>query len=80
MKTLAYERLNAERLTEAIGHCDGEHVLVRQAFRWMLDGQVVNNAYESCSLASVCEDNGWKVIEQYGEHLAIVMDKREPTQ
>lgn len=75
--TLAYERLNLEALQKAIGLSEGEHLLVRSPFRWMLDGQVVSNAYEMFEMQGVCEERGWQIVETFGEHIAIVRDSNE---
>ena len=68
---LAYERLQRD-IWKHIMVRPGESVMVRHAFRWHKNGQVVSNAYESYSLEGVCADRGWKIVETYGEHIAII--------
>ena len=68
---LAYERLDENKILDAIRLLPGEFIMMRRPFRWMKDGEVVPNAYESFRLEGICEDNGWKIVERYGEHIAI---------
>jgi hypothetical protein len=70
---LAYERLHKE-IWKSIMVRPGESVMVRHAFRWHRNGEVVSNAYESFSLEGVCEDRGWKIVERFGEHIAVISE------
>ena len=70
-RLLAYERLNRE-IWKSILTMPGESVLIRHAFRWHKNGEVVSNAYESRELNSLCEEHGWKVVQMFGEHIAII--------
>jgi len=73
---LDYERLiEASAISKAIFTLEGESVLIRNAFRWKLDGMVVSNAYESFSMEQVCEERGWKIVTKYGEHIGIIITK-----
>jgi hypothetical protein len=74
---LDYERLNATEIAKAIYTRPGESVIVRSAFRWMRDGQVIPNAYEMFSMEGVCEDRGWQIIAQFGEHIAIISENNQ---
>jgi hypothetical protein len=78
MAMLPYERLG-ENIHEHIYCAKGEKVLQRRPFRWKLNGQVVCNAYESFSMESVCDDNGFEIVERYADDLAIVKPKQEGT-
>jgi hypothetical protein len=69
----AYERLNnSVELSRAIFTIDNEYVLVRNSFRWKKDGETISDAYSAMSMEQVCEERGWKIVERYGEHLAII--------
>lgn len=70
-RLLAYERLSRE-IWKNILTMPGESVLIRHAFRWHKNGEVVCNAYESRELKSLCEEHGWKVVQTLGEHIAII--------
>jgi hypothetical protein len=70
----AFERLNnAAALTRAIFTMPEESVLVRNSFRWKKDGESISDAYTAMSMEQVCEERGWKIVERYGEHLAVIM-------
>jgi hypothetical protein len=70
----AYERLNnAVALSRAIFTTGQESVLVRNSFRWKKDGEAIPDAHSAMSMEEVCEQRGWKILESYGEHLAIVI-------
>lgn len=69
----AFERLNnAAALSGAIFTLNEESVLVRNSFRWKKDGEAISDAYTAMSMEQVCEERGWKIVERYGEHLAII--------
>ena len=72
LKTLAYERINADRLRDAMLLRDGEHLLVRQPFRWLLDGSPVQNGYEMFAMETIVEEHRLHVVETYGDSIAIV--------
>ena len=68
-----YERLNnAAAVTSAIFTMKHESVLVRNSFRWKKDGEPIPEAHASMSMEQVCEQQGWRIVECYGEHLAVV--------
>lgn len=68
-----YERLNnATALSSAVFTLENESVLVRNSFRWKKDGVVIADACSSMSMEQVCQQQGWRIVERYGEHLAIV--------
>lgn len=69
---LDFERLDYD-LWKNIATKQGESVLVRHAFRWSRNGEFVPNAYESRDLESICEERNWKIVERYGDHIAIVI-------
>lgn len=73
-----HERIQPDKISEAIGHSGNEFVVCRSAFRWMRDGQVIPNAYESFSLQGICEDNGWSIVCQYGDSLAVLREGPGP--
>jgi hypothetical protein len=73
---LAYERLQRD-IWKQIMVRPGESVMVRHAFRWHRNGEVVSNAYESFSLEGVCEDRGWKIVERFGEHIAVISEANQ---
>lgn len=75
MNILDYERLGPD-IWKHIYLKEKESVLMRQAFRWFRNGEVVSNAYEGRSMESVCEDWGWKIVERYGEHIAIITEMK----
>jgi len=72
---LPYERIDELKIIEAIRVSSGEFIVVRRPFRWMKNGEAISNAYESFGMECVCEDNGWKIVEKYGEHIAICKKK-----
>lgn len=70
----AYERLNdAVAISRAVFTLENESVLVRNSFRWKKDGEAIPDAHSAMSLEQVCEERGWKIVERYGEHLAVVI-------
>lgn len=70
----AYERLNdAVAVSRAVFTLENESVLVRNSFRWKKDGEAIPDAPSAMSLEQVCEERGWKIVERYGEHLAVVI-------
>lgn len=69
-----YERLHDDIWRHFTVH-RGEWVLHRGAFRWRRNGNFISNGYESFGMESICEENGWDVVEKYGEHIAIIRDK-----
>lgn len=73
---LPYERLDDEKIVEAIRVYPGERVLVLQPFGWHIDGRHIPNAAEHFSRESVCEEHGWEVIAEFGPYIAVV---RVPT-
>ena len=74
-RLLDYERLlEAETISKAIYTLPDESVLIRNAFRWKLNGKVVSNAYECHSMEQVCEDRGWRIVAKYGDHIAIISE------
>jgi hypothetical protein len=69
----AYERLNnAAAISRAVYTHGNEAVLVRNSFHWKKDGQTIPEAHASMSMKQVCKAHRWKIVERYGEHLAIV--------
>ena len=61
-----------------LGYGKKAKVIVRRAFRWQLNGERINNGYESQSAEGLCEERGWEVLRKIGDHIAIVnTDKRE---
>ena len=79
MALLAYARLNAETISASIFTRDDEFVICRQAFRWLKDGLVISNGYEMFEMETIIEDNGWELVETYGEHIAICKPKSPTT-
>jgi hypothetical protein len=79
IQTLPYERIDDDALLKAIRLFDGEHLLVLQPFGWHLDAKHIPNAAEHFSREGVCQEHGWVVVCDYGEHVAIVKE-RETTQ
>ena len=72
----AYERLNnAAALTRAILTCDGESLLVRNSYCWKKDGLAILDAPQSMSMNQVCKKKGWKIVETYGPHLAVIAEE-----
>lgn len=72
-KMLAHERINAKAIAAAILCWEGEFVIVRSAFRWLKHGtDVIPNAYEMFDMEQVCEERDWRIVERYGDHIAIV--------
>lgn len=74
MDILAYERLT-EKIFESVRLKEGEHLLVRRPFRWLLDGAALPNAYETCDVGAALALGGLEIIESYGEHIHIVRKK-----
>jgi hypothetical protein len=69
----AYERLNnAAAISRAIYTHGGESVLIRNSFRWKNDGHTIQDTHSSMSMEQVCKAHGWRIVERYGEHLAII--------
>ncbi|HSP43951.1 MAG TPA: hypothetical protein VLO11_13845 [Luteolibacter sp.] len=70
---LDYERLSrSASISRAILTFADESVLIRNAFQWMLDGEPIPDADARMDLDQVCEPRGWKIVERYGKHIAIV--------
>jgi hypothetical protein len=70
-----FERINGDTIASCFKTQDDESVLVRQPFRWLRDGKVVSNAYESYDLECLCNERGWEIVHRYGNSLAIVRTK-----
>ena len=72
---LDYERLSdPAAISRAILTFEGESVLIRNPFRWTKDGLEIPDAYAEMPLDLVCSERGWKIVERYGEHMAIVSE------
>ncbi len=70
---LTYERLtDPGAISRAVFTFESESVLVRSPFRWTKDGKEIPDAYAHMDVEQVCEERGWEIVEQYGEHIAIV--------
>lgn len=72
---LPYERLDDERLLDAVRLYDGERLLVLQPYGWHIDGRHIPNACEHFSRESICEEHGWEVVCEYGPYVAVVRRK-----
>ena len=68
---LDYERLDPKVLGHGFRLKQGEFLLVRQPFRWLRDSSVIPNAYEMFTMEQVCRDNGFQIVETYGDNIAI---------
>lgn len=69
---LDYERLDSDEIWKHIKTSEGEHVIVRSAFRWLIDGEVIPNAYECHDLEDVCSERNWSIVCSYGLSLAVI--------
>lgn len=69
---LPYERLESRQLVSAVRCREGEHLLVLQPFGWHLDGRHIPNAAEQFSREGICAEHGWRIVCEYGPHVAIV--------
>ena len=76
-RMLDYERLNAAEIAKAIYTVPGESVIVRSAFRWLRNGEVIPNGYEMFSMEGICEDRNWKIVARYGDHIAIISENTQ---
>lgn len=70
-----FERITGDTIASCFKTQDDESVLVRQPFRWLRDGKVISNAYESYDLEGICNERGWEIVHRYGDSLAIVRTK-----
>lgn len=78
MEIIAYERLK-DCLSDAIRIQDGEHLLVRRPFRWLLDNHVINNCYEMFDVETALKMSGTEIVESFGPHIHVVKKISEPT-
>ena len=68
-----HERFNLE---------EGEHVLIRGSFRWKMDGDVISNGYESCSIEGLLNpDNylatgGMEITQAISNDIYIVRKRK----
>lgn len=55
----------------------GESVIIRHAFRWRLNGQIIENSYERDPLEKVLKDNAFKLVRKLNDHIAIIERKEK---
>lgn len=47
-------------------------ILTRRPFRWFLDGELLNNGYESFNMETIISDNDLILVEKLNNDVAIV--------
>ena len=78
MNLLAYERINAVQLSSSVRLFEGEMLLIRQPFRWLLNGEVINNCYEMFDVNAALYMRQLEIVDSYGEHIFIVKKSDTP--
>jgi len=69
---LPYERVDCEKLQDAIWLLDDEHLLILQPFGWHLDGHHIPNMAEQFSREYVCQELKLEMVCDFGGYIAIV--------
>ncbi len=70
---LDYERLyKPHEIARGILTLENESILIRRPFLWTKDGEELHDTTARMELAQVCREHGWKIVERFGRHIAIV--------